>query len=112
MTALRPPPEWEHLRWHWLASPGHPEGEVLQWTADKCWWSTEDASDLWPDKMRGWTYLKPCHPDAILPDPDNAAMVEGVEAEIHRSVRDDPDHDPSANTVARRVLRALREFRG
>lgn len=80
--ALRPPEKWAHLRWHWIASLGHPEGEVMQWTSDKCWWSTEDDSDLWPDRMDGYSYLRRCSPDAIVIDAASEDQLKCVAASI------------------------------
>jgi hypothetical protein len=101
---LRPPEKWAHLRWHWIASPGHPEGEVMQWTSDKCWWSTEDDSDLWPDRMDGYSYLRPCSPDAIVIDAGDLTLLQCLSEVIltergKRTASAEPWHVRAARTV-------------
>lgn len=74
--ALRPPEKWKHVRWHWISTTDHPTGQPAEWINDKCWWLTDDDDDWWPDKVpSNWTYIGPCDPAAIVPDPGDEAMV-------------------------------------
>ncbi len=78
MTALRPPPEHAHLRWHWI---------------EHCAWAAEDT--IWPEFWSGqnwggahghhaitpelatiffWRYRGPCNAAAIVPDPTEEAQ--------------------------------------
>lgn len=77
---VRPPPEHAHLRWHWLVGQnGLPL--IAQWepTTLTGGWRTfggwSGAIAMWGNGIR---YHGPCDPAAIVPDPENAEMVECV----------------------------------
>lgn len=121
---LRPPAQWAHLRWHWLIphndydqTASREEPEVMLWCPEKSrewmhldYWKTE-VGTMAPmgAGYLGWRYHSPCLPNAWAADPDDAEQLKLIEDTIHRCVRDDPDHDPSAGTVSRRILTAMRD---
>lgn len=75
--ALRPPPEYADLRWHWIKQAS---GEliVMAWTISNKW--ADHVGFLSPETAWGqlWRYHGPCIPTAIVPDSADEAMVEVV----------------------------------
>ena len=111
MTALRPPPQWSHLRWHWIyvACSGF---EPWEWDRTKGLWLPHRET-VWhaPELFPASRYHGPCHPDAILPDPDEQ-MVERVASRVVQEVcelgdRTSPDDWPEAMLVTGEELHAI-----
>jgi hypothetical protein len=89
--ALRPPERWAHLRWHWLKAADHIS--VLQWRAGK-WRLWDSHQEFTPEELalHGWSYRKPCSPDAIVID----AAVADIVKERCRQIESEgwtPEHD-------------------
>ena len=86
MTAVRPSPQWSHLRWHWLQDIQDNSYHVQPWSAVTQMWIDHDVL-VSPAKMNsaGWRYHGPCHPDAVLPDPTD---VERIASRVVRDVRE------------------------
>lgn len=83
--ALRPPPEYAHLRWHWIKQAS---GEliVMAWTISNKW--ADHVGFLSPEAAWGqlWRYHGPCTPTAIVP----ASAAEGTRKD---SLRVEPNAD-------------------
>lgn len=74
LSALRPPPEFEALRWHWITNTG-PQETVVEWRHTH-WRLIDFYYAYTPHELarHGWTYLAPCVP----PIPTTDADVERV----------------------------------
>lgn len=78
IPTIRPPPEFDHLRWHWITHPANGQRPAY-WGESKIMWAPWDGPNslgMNNAKYSGWRYHGPCVPTAIIPDPDNAEMVE------------------------------------
>lgn len=63
--ALRPPPEYADLRWHWIDAPAGLE----PWMWDvRCWIRPGESHPIMPNRAFACRYSHPCTPAAIVPD--------------------------------------------
>ena len=68
-TTLGPPPEFAHLRWHWIEHAAWGDGGIRvwprEWTPQRLCWSA-NSTNLSPEEaiIFGWRYHGPCDPDA------------------------------------------------
>lgn len=63
LPALRPPPEFEALRWHWLlVKEGDVVGPIPTEWRDEQWITRGFFASCGPEEAAevGWRYLKPC----------------------------------------------------
>lgn len=103
--ALRPPEEWDKLRFHWLAAGDHKC--VAQWGRGH--WIMPDTTHAYPESellVIGWRYHGPCDPAAIVPDPDNERQRDAV-ADAMKQTR----FASSWDEQARAVLIKLRDLK-
>jgi len=113
MSALRPPPGGEGVRWHWLRD-NNGRDVVALWLMG-CWWLPGVGERQTPDYLAGrkYEYIGPCLPI----DPDDPALVEiAVNAVGRRRFGDEwpevrKEHDPEDSWIygdVRAVLAAIR----
>lgn len=90
MMSVRPPPEYAHLRWHWVRfaygyRPRRQDGSdgsvaVVEWTNQDLWSQTRGYAHITPKDAVGlFVYLLPCL-EPELPDDQSAAIAEEAEA--------------------------------
>ena len=82
---LRPPPEYAHLRWHWICSE-RKYYEVWEWYERGKWAVPGLLALQLPSWAIGWSYHAPCVP--LIADD---ATVERVARAICVSQKRDPD---------------------
>lgn len=104
--ALVPPPEYVHLRWHWLT---HCSGakRPIEWTGS-FWKIGKFLVKPKAAYISGWRYHDPCVPFAITLNPEDPTQIKAVIGQIE-SVCSDGNSD--ARRVAVDVLRALKEMK-
>lgn len=105
---LRPPPEFAHLRWHFVATDRYPEGQPLRWVYG--YWADGPLIAIPPEEAStlGWRYIAPAVP---LPEADDA-MVEAVARAMitHLDQRaEDGRCGQMMNEMARAAIAAMRE---
>lgn len=106
--ALRPPPEFTHLRWHWIDTPAG--NEPWQWTCER-WLPAGCRSELDMTEYVGCRYHFPCVPI----NPDDPVLVERVAPTVARILFgyvDVGDNIALAPGIVRAVLAAAREAMG
>lgn len=117
MTALRPPPEHENVRWHWIETPSG----LKPWMwAEGVWIQPGTSNLLLSERAVGCRYSHPCLPNAIPFSPTDHATVECVARALARDHLGMGDSDavmasiidsrwPEFSSDARTAITALSE---
>jgi hypothetical protein len=83
VTDLRPPPQHDHMSYHWLID-SHGVEYVARWhPIPQCWTVPGVAGRLSPSDniiFRGDTYSRPVDPAAIMLDPNDERVTELIRA--------------------------------
>lgn len=81
LSALRPPPEFEALRWHWInIDEGDVQGPVpVEWDGTD-WLTPRDLVAVSPEEAvdNGWRYSKPCDYEDAPSDADVERVTKAV----------------------------------
>lgn len=106
-TELRPPPEYAHMKWHWIKTNGASECDafvMMGWDVERhlTSWPTS-----WPSSLsEGWSYYSPAVPFAL--DDTTVGLVRSAIADNPVSPElSFPDRVKRRTEQARAVIEAL-----